>query len=168
MMKLLKGICTTLLCSICVAVLALSISGRVQVNNGAIVPMHFGWGTATVLSGSMEPGIPIGSMIVIRQQDSYAPGDVITYRNEKNEAITHRIETIGGGVVTTRGDANNMADPEFPEDQIIGKLYMCIPSLGAVMIFLRQPVVLIVLATLALSVTFLPNIMKRKKSPEHE
>jgi signal peptidase I len=74
-----------------------------------------------VQSGSMEPAIKTGSLIVLQQNASYAVGDIITFkseseRNENNpkRTTTHRIvsETSKDGQIQyqTKGDANDIAD----------------------------------------------------------
>ena len=55
----------------------------------------------SVLSGSMEPDYPVGSLIYVRKVDYKAlkPNDVITYRLDEKTLSTHRIvrvQTEGG------------------------------------------------------------------------
>lgn len=74
-----------------------------------------------VKTGSMEDDIHVGDYLLVKRQDSYEVGDVVTYK--KNDYyITHRIIDKKNGVITTKGDANNMADPAITEDEIVGKL----------------------------------------------
>lgn len=81
----------------------------------------FGFRIYHILTGSMEPTIPTGSKVLVREVDPYKleVGDVITFES-KDESIygyanTHRIVAIeeddGGQLCfTTRGDANSSAD----------------------------------------------------------
>ena len=94
------------------------------------VPSIFGFATLTVETGSMqsileEESIDPGDMILIRRQNEYKVGEVITFLHEGDKIpTTHRI--IGmheDGGFKTKGDANNTPDPEgVSEDIILGKV----------------------------------------------
>src|SRR3990167_11396505 len=86
-----------------------------------------------VESGSMEPSIKVGSVVVVKPSESYEAGDVITYeggfRDERGGGIpvTHRIvekKTEGGSLAyVTKGDANDDPDNRVVrERQIIGRV----------------------------------------------
>ena len=73
---------------------------------------------ATVLSGSMAPGMPVGSVAVLVPVDpaDVGVGDVITYQSPiDRRVVTHRVvEVVEPGpnpVLRTKGDANASADP---------------------------------------------------------
>ena len=82
-------------------------------------PLTGAYRLATVLSGSMAPGMPAGSLAVLAPIDPGAVrvGDVITFEAPipGRPIVTHRVvEIVEGGshpVVTTKGDANATADP---------------------------------------------------------
>jgi len=69
-----------------------------------------------VQSGSMEPAIHTGSVVMVKPASDYKIGDVITFGEvSKTKApITHRIYDIkvvdGNPVYITKGDANNAPD----------------------------------------------------------
>lgn len=98
-----------------------------------------------VKSGSMEPSIMTGAVVVIREEASYQPGDVITF-SEANGKVptTHRIigteEVNGKDYFITKGDANEDRDisPVYPQN-VIGKVVFSAPYLGYVFDFARQP-----------------------------
>ncbi|MHA6532252.1 signal peptidase I SipW [Paenibacillus sp. BAC0078] len=82
-------------------------------------PAFFGYQIKTVLSGSMEPGIHTGSIVAIKPGGDTArfqKGDVITFINQENLLITHRIvdatvnSATGEATYTTKGDNNDAAD----------------------------------------------------------
>lgn len=104
------------------------------------LPELFGYSNLAVLSGSMEPAISTGDLVVIHRQEHYKMGDIITY-DDGGAFTTHRIveETSGGFV--TRGDANHVSDdrPVMPE-QIRGRVVFTVPGLGNALLFLRTPV----------------------------
>src|SRR5919199_501373 len=72
----------------------------------------------TVVSGSMQPTLPLGSLVIVvpRDPDAVRVGDVITFSPPgENRTVTHRVVDVqGSGTklrVHTRGDANPVADP---------------------------------------------------------
>lgn len=74
-----------------------------------------------IATGSMEHSLFAGDYIVVEKSDSYKVGDVITYM-EEGYFITHRINSIDGDKITTKGDANNSVDNPISKNQIVGKL----------------------------------------------
>lgn len=105
----------------------------------------------TVLSGSMEPTIHTGSVVVIKPVSSYQVGDIITFgKNTKTELpTTHRISAVkaieGNMVYKTKGDANNSEDTtETPQKEILGKTLFSIPWLGYVVDFVKKPMGLMI------------------------
>lgn len=95
----------------------------VQKVNGDPLPSICGWSSAVVMTGSMEPAIVRGSLILIHEQDGYQAGDVVTYAIPScNRPITHRIVKDNGASVVTQGDANNTQDDPISKSQIIGKV----------------------------------------------
>lgn len=101
--------------------------------------------TLNVLSGSMEPAIGTGSIVVIKPASEYKVGDVITFKTEGRISITHRIvdSRIQDGEIffKTKGDANGGVDSEevFVEN-IIGKVLFSIPWLGYLIHFIQTPI----------------------------
>ncbi len=105
-----------------------------------VIPKIAGGTTYTILTGSMRPGMPPGTMVVDRpvKADDVRIGDVITFQLKSGEptVATHRVVGVniamdGTRSFTTRGDANNAADtdPVLPV-QIKGKRWYAIPFLG--------------------------------------
>ena len=103
-----------------------------------------------VQSGSMEPSIKVGSVVVVKPSESYEAGDVITYeggfRDERGGRIpvTHRIvekKTEGGSLAyVTKGDANDDPDNRVVrERQIIGKVLFDVPYMGYIVEAARKP-----------------------------
>lgn len=88
-----------------------------------------------VVSGSMEPEIPVGSLVFIDQRDqSVDPGDVIAYRigDTMDTIIVHRVvDQNNDGMYITKGDSNDTADPaSVTKQQIVGKEIFCVPKAG--------------------------------------
>ena len=127
--------------------LFLVISGVVQRFFGRSGNGLFGIGYAVVVSGSMEPNIHVDDMIVYHahKAEDYQVGDVIVYvRNEgtpEEMLITHRIVEIREDrtMLTTRGDANHVSDPEISFDDVVGRLVWRIPRFGFVVDYIKTP-----------------------------
>lgn len=96
-----------------------------------------------VITGSMEPKIPVGSIIHTQSQLGYKVGDVIAFKNDRDMIITHRIVGIDfneGTVYKTKGDANNSVDSTpVPKEKVVGKLYLLVPQVGLLMGFIKTP-----------------------------
>lgn len=135
---------------------------------GNQVPMPFGYGASVVLSGSMEPKIAVGDLILIREDDSYAVGDIVVYQSG-TISVVHRIVSIDGETVTTRGDANNSDDKPFPVSEIKGEVFGIIPLLGYLVWMLKSPIGIIVtiaVAFLLMELSFRGE--KRQKEEEQD
>jgi signal peptidase I len=106
----------------------------------------------TVQSGSMEPAIRTGSIVVVQPQKLYRKGDVITTSKASSPkvSVTHRILKVKNKdkklTYITKGDANNTADTEerLPE-QVMGKVLFSVPFLGYPVAFAKTRTGLIVL-----------------------
>lgn len=99
----------------------------------------------SVATGSMQPAISTGSLVIIQDVPlgQLKVGDIITYRTANNkETITHRIVKIskkdGVPFFTTKGDANGASDPEFVGGRIVGKVSMALPFVGYAVDFMRS------------------------------
>ncbi len=94
----------------------------------------------TILTGSMAPTYPAGTLIIVKpvDPDTLSIGDAITYQIESGKpvVVTHRIiattaRSDGARSFTTQGDANNAPDPkQVIEEQVRGKVWYSIPYLG--------------------------------------
>ena len=127
-----------------------------------VVPAVTGSTALTVLSSSMEPNLPPGTMVVIRPADpaDIKPGMVVTYQIASGEpaVVTHRVTqsllTVDGErLFITQGDANPSADPNpVREVQIRGTVWYAIPVVGwAALAFQgEQRVIVITVVVIAL------------------
>lgn len=129
----------------------------------AIGPHTGRYRTLTVLSASMRPTLPPGSVVVVTPMPiaDIRPGDIIVFNAPVADAhvVTHRVtDVVGPGAVRTRGDANNAPDPWVAQlkGTTTWKVRTQVPALGHVIIALRDPVVrlLTVGATTALGLLF--------------
>jgi len=105
-----------------------------------ILPLAVGGSPLTVLTSSMEPNLPPGTLIIVKPTPAseIGVGQVITYQLESGrpELVTHRVieRTVGeDGTVTfiTQGDNNSLPDANpVQEVQIRGTVWYAIPYLG--------------------------------------
>lgn len=107
----------------------------------ATVPSLFGFQSFAVLSGSMEPAIGTGDVVVVRKITPLDAkiGDVVTFRSPESpgKLVTHRATSIQvtGETVTfvTKGDANTGVERwSIAASGTIGKVAYRIPKLGYV------------------------------------
>lgn len=127
--------------------------------------MPFGYGAAVVLSGSMEPELSRGDLIVVGEADRFQEGDIIVFQ-DGNALVVHRIIAIDGDEITTQGDANNAADDPIHIADIKGKVLFWIPFLGNVIDFIKTPVGTLCLIALAILLVELPRRNEKKKDDE--
>ena len=102
-----------------------------------VFPGLFGYHMYNVLSGSMEPNMPVGSLIYVKEgePEDVADGDIIAFYGslEDSGIITHRVvkNNIVSGTFRTKGDANEEEDPmPVSYDNYIGRVVRTFPYLG--------------------------------------
>ena len=139
----------------------------------------------TVLSPSMEPKYPTGSLIYLVDVDpaKLEVDDVITYRISEKTTATHRIKEIipdedDPSIVRfrTKGDNNDDYDGSLVEfEQVEGKVIFCIPLLGHLAMYIQRPPGLYVAIGTALAIIFFVMVVdtvtddkKSKNKNEHK
>jgi len=122
------------------------------------------------MSGSMEPSIPVGGLIIVKPANEYKQNDVITFSStqKKNDYTTHRINQVRGGgeskSYTTKGDANENPDFEnVSEDRIVGKLIYSIPIVGYILWFVKTLPGLIIIILIPALIIIYDEVDKIKK-----
>lgn len=111
------------------------------------VTPHFGWRVDAVLTDSMEPRLKVGSLVVAVpvEPETIKVGDIITFRPTEGSRtmITHRVVGIEQNSplrFETMGDANARPDENIvPPQNVAGKVYFNISSLGFLTEFLKTP-----------------------------
>ena len=142
------------------------------------IPNLFHAKSLTVMSGSMEPTIGTGDVVVAQQispMDARV-GDIVSFRDplEHDRVITHRVRVIhvikDKVEFVTKGDANtNTEHWAVPEDGTIGRVAFHVPRLGYFMVWIHSTfglLLLIVLPTLILGATELWNIWRPRGAHE--
>ena len=102
------------------------------------LPRVFGIEPLIVLSGSMEPKYPVGSMVYVqhREPEMMKEGDVMTFYLSEDTVVTHRIVSVDqtNRQFITKGDANTDADLHpVPYANLIGKVVWSAPKLGEIL-----------------------------------
>ncbi len=143
----------------------------------SILPITGNFKVLTVLSGSMEPNIHTGSVVVVKSVKDYKIGDVITFGpyTKTQTPTTHRVKDIkvqgGQEIYITKGDANDSPDnKEITKKDIIGKVWLSVPLFGYVVSFVRKPIgfmILIIVPALAIVIDEVKKIIGevKKKKP---
>ncbi len=91
-----------------------------------------------IKSGSMEPALPMGSLVVIQSSDEYLVGDVIAFKYQTatgEQLVIHRIHKVSPNLeeksYVTKGDANQNYEPEVVlNSAVLGKVTVLIPHVG--------------------------------------
>lgn len=121
-----------------------------------------------VLTGSMNPAIPQGSMMYVSSQPEYKKGDIITFSTPNGSRITHRIAEVAGQAYVTRGDANSVSDQELVlKEQIIGKTFFTIPHMGNIVLFLKSIYGIVSVLLFAVIIVAIEIAKSRKKLNEN-
>lgn len=104
------------------------------------VPRVFGYEVYAVISGSMEPAIPTGSLVYIKAVEAaeVKENDVIAFYSPSNPnaIITHRVikNQVVSGQFITKGDANAAEDTTpVPYDCLLGGVQLSVPYAGKVL-----------------------------------
>ena len=103
------------------------------------LPSVFGYRSFNILTGSMEPSIGVGAVVVdkpIKPTEAH-PGQVVTFPDPTNHGrlLTHRLRSISlrGRTVyaVTKGDANDTVERwHVPAHEDIGRVVFVAPNLG--------------------------------------
>lgn len=149
-MKIMKIIINTVVCLFILAVLALPFLG-----------IH----SYIVRSGSMEPTIATGSLVLVNEKIDYAQletGDIIVFDSEGTK-VTHRVLAIHEDGIETKGDNNNDTDGiTTTRANFTGKVIYWIPNVGFMIDGNKKYVALaMVLFIYVLSILFC-NVFEKK------
>lgn len=137
----------------------------------------FGFQLFTITSGSMEPNLPVGSLIYSRPTDpnTLKEGDIITFMNDETTIVTHRISEVvtetnstGEQVLKfrTKGDANSNVDGKLVHyKNVIGTPVVVMPFLGYLSYYIQHPpgiYVTLIIGTFLISLIIIPSVFKNR------
>lgn len=153
-MKKIANILSTLLIALLVIALAAVLISK----------LVFGVEMKAVLTGSMEPELSVGSLLIIKptEYEEIKVGDDITYVRDKNlTLVTHRVIKKDDETqkITTQGIANNSPDNPTSFENVVGKVVFHIPFVGYFVIWtstVKGKIIcgIIIAALVALSILF--------------
>lgn len=110
------------------------------------IPRLFGCQIYTVVSGSMEPAIPTGSIVYVKSVEASEidKDEVIAFYSDSDTGaiITHRVvkNQVVSGQFITKGDANEKEDvTPVDYDRLIGKVVFSMPILGSILASIAEP-----------------------------
>ena len=164
--------------SVVIIIAAVIVLLNVAVVHKGEPPQLFGYSMFRVLTGSMEPEIPTGSMVIVKHQNTsdYVVGDVITFHSTdptlKGSINTHRlIEITGEGNFTvfhTKGDANMIADPySVDPSDVIGKVVVISKVLGFIVNLFSNPLIFAAVVVIPLIIVMICNIVNVVKTTKN-
>ncbi len=147
----------------------------------SVLPITGNYKLMIVQSGSMEPAIKMGSVVMVKPAEDYKIGDVITFGPySKTKAPTsHRIYDIkvvdGQPVYITKGDVNNAPDTrEIKKSDIVGKVLFSVPYMGYAVDFAKKPMGFALIIIVPAAIIIIDEIKKiygeirKKKTTEVE
>lgn len=120
--------CSTILGTlILVALMAVGIAA-------AVAPRLMGMQSYAIISGSMEPAYPVGTLVYAEAAEGAAlqPGDVAAFWHDE-DVIVHRVQEndSAAGSLVTKGDANAENDVHpVPYQHVLGKVIFSVPLVG--------------------------------------
>ena len=162
-----------IICIILIPILIINITLIIKSHtNKDDVPKIGGYCPLIVLTGSMEPEIKDGDLIIVKQIDGndVKVGDVISFfdpESTSNSVLTHRVTEIinenGSLSFRTKGDANNTEDKmAVPEDELVGIYKSRIPGAGNIAMFMQSTAGLVICVILPLILLVGYDIIRRR------
>ena len=162
-------------CAIVLIILSLFALLTVVMTPSGQVPQVMGYSILQVLTGSMEPAIPEGSMLLIRQTEpeTLQAGDIISFFSPDplldGALNTHRIQKVldDGDTLEfiTKGDANFLEDQQpVSARQVVGKVIFSSPSLGKFVRLISNPLVFCLAIVLPLFGMLIGNLISALRS----
>ena len=128
-----------------------------------------GFRNYTILTGSMEPKIYPGDLVIVKKENpnDLKVGDIITFNKvDENIVVTHRLIAEKDDGFITKGDNNNVQDDGILKKQdVIGKVVLTIPKIGYIFVFFAKPLVIAaILIILGLSIGW--DVLRKKDDKE--
>lgn len=162
-------VCWTLIAILAIVVI-IAMYSRINGNT----PSFFGYSILRISSGSMEPDLKIGDVILSQNiNDVYTlrVGDVITYEGSgdtSGKLVTHEVIVAphkgenGSVVLQTKGIANDVADREIVAEQVVSKMVVKLQFIDTMYNLFLSPWGLLIFIALILLIFFdeIINIVK--------
>ena len=161
--RVIKGI-VNVLCWILVVFIVLTVALSLISRLNGSTPSVFGYSIYRVSSGSMEPELKVGDIIldkVVENPEDLKVGDVITFKNDDygDLLVTHKVikapyEENGKLMLQTRGVANELEDKPISTDKVKGIMICKVDYLDTVYNVFLSPWGLLILIALIVIIFF--------------
>lgn len=164
-MKIVKIIIESIVVAFLVLTLSYNVYNYTNINflHNDITTIK-GYSVLEVVSGSMEPTIKIGDLIIIDTKDkNYKENDIVTFYDVNGSFVTHRIISIDGDQMITKGDANNSNDEATDMNKIVGKYVRKVPFLGMLFTYLKKPAMLVLILVIGILFCYMVSTDKNGK-----
>lgn len=136
----------------------------------ALVPVAVGMTPVLITSGSMQPAVSSGDVVVIDDDVEHPVevGSVITFRDpgSPGRLVTHRVTDLhDDGTYETRGDANAAADSTpLPRDHVQGAARVLVPAVGLPALWLRSGEIALFALWMVVSIVALAGVIVPKRA----
>ena len=136
-----------------------------------------GYYSSVIMSSSMEPTIPIGSIVVVKRvnPDDVKVSDIIVFQRSDSKTLHRVIDKIvenDSYYFKTKGDANEDPDPwTVQPEQVNGALLLTIPYYGYLIYFAGTSigfVLMVIIPATLLIANEIRKIIKLKKEGKNE
>lgn len=137
-----------------------------------IPKLCFGVEMKAVMTSSMEPELPVGSLLIIiptEYEDIHIGDDITFVRDENLTLVTHRViaKDDAAQKITTQGIANNTADAPTSYQNVVGKVFFHIPYIGYLVILLsttKGKIIAVILIIAVMLISLLTDKYSKEKS----
>ena len=144
-----------------------------------LLPLLFGWQPYVIVTGSMEPGIAAGDIVLVSPNPNREDllGRVISFEDpaRADHVLTHRVVSINDdGTLVTKGDSNPTVDSEpVPAGSVTGVGRLLVRFVGLPVVWARSgdwgamigQLGILVLAVLAIALDYEPDNQNRRAWP---
>ena len=107
-----------------------------------VTPVVLGWKSAVITSGSMQPALHRGDVVLAERYDGrlLGAGTVVLFDDPERGLVTHRIRVaLDDGTYATKGDANQSADPRpLTGEHIVATGRAVVPRIGLITVFAQE------------------------------
>lgn len=143
-----------------------------KINKPNKIPSLFGYRAFNIATGSMEPTLNIGDMIIIKEEpEKIKINDIITFK-ESGSTITHRVISIINEneiKYQTKGDANSSADKELvTTENLQGKFVFKIGKVGGLISNARNATTIVIIIIVAYTIYTIISKKEDRKIARHE
>ena len=109
----------------------------------SVAPTAVGWQSRVVSSGSMAPAVHPGDVVLVSPiaPERLSPGQLVLFEDagRPGRTVLHRVASVDGGSVVTKGDANQSADTaSLPRADVDGIARLVVPQVGAPLLWAQS------------------------------